>query len=271
MANPMSPVRYSDYTLNAASSYDYPRYYEVAFNFNRKLECDFVEAAFKRYSRRRISKVVDLACGTGQHLIRLAQRGYQMTGVDLSKEYLAHIEKRAGSLGLHVRLERSDIADFRLPKLQDAAICMTDSQGHLLTIEALLAHFRCVAKVLRSGGLYIFDRMLPEDWFNPTQQYQWTRRQGKTKVTTTFRTLLDLDPVRQVCWEELIFNVEENGTRKRTYQRYQTRVVFPQELKALIELCGLFDFVAWHPNFTFRKQLENSKRPMMLVAILRRK
>ena len=32
--------------------------------------------------------VLDLGCGTGQHAIRLAQRGYDVTGVDRSPEML---------------------------------------------------------------------------------------------------------------------------------------------------------------------------------------
>ncbi|MBI1894103.1 MAG: class I SAM-dependent methyltransferase [Candidatus Rokubacteria bacterium] len=256
---------------NVQGSYDYPRYYEIAFNSNRRLECDFLEEAFRRHSRRRVSRIVDLACGTGQHLIRLAQRGYRMTGIDLSPENLAYIKARTSTLGLSIHLRRADIAAFRLAEPQDAAICMTDSQGHLLTNEAILSHLKCVAKSVRPGGLYIFDRMLPDDWVDPTQEYRWTRRQGATIVTTTFRTLLDVDPVSQVCWEELAFTVHRNGIVRRTRQRYQTRVVFPQELKAILQLCGVFDLVAWHPNFTFQRRLEDSKHPMMLVAILRRR
>lgn len=253
------------------SGYDCPRYYEIAFNLNRKRECDFLEDAFRRYTRQRVSKIVDLACGTGQHLIRMAQRGYRMTGIDLSRENLAYIKARARSLELPVRLRRADIAAFGLAEQQDAAICMTDSQGHLLTNEAILAHFRCVAKSLRPGGLYIFDRMLPEDWFTPKQEYRWTRRQGRTTVVTTFRTLVNIDPVRQVCWEELAFDVEDNGATRRISQRYQTRVVFPQELKTIIDLSEHFELVSWHPNFTLQRRLEDSKRPMMLVAILRKR
>jgi len=67
------------------------------------------------------------------------------------------------------------------------------------------------------------------------------------------------------------FTVEENGRVHRSRQRYQTRVVFPQELRTLVELAGTFDLVAWHPNFTLKRRLEASKHPMMLVAILRRR
>jgi SAM-dependent methyltransferase len=254
-----------------ARPYAVPRYYEIAFNVNRKLECDFLEAVFRRHSRRRVSRVVDLACGTGQHLIRLARRGYRMTGLDLSAENVGYIRERAAALELPVRARKADITAFRLAERQDAAICMTDSQGHLLTNEAILAHLRCVGRALRPGGLYVFDRMLPDDWFAPTQEYRWTRRQGATSVSTRFRTLLDVDPVRQVCWEEMTFTVHENGSVRRSVQRHPTRVVFPQELRALVELSGLFDLVGWHPNFTLARRLEESRHPMMLVAILRRR
>jgi SAM-dependent methyltransferase len=253
------------------SAYEYPRYYEIAFNLARKRECDFIEEVFERHSKVRVKRIVDLACGTGQHLLRLARRGYSVTGLDLSKASLDYIADRASSLGVSVRLRRANIGRFHLPLRQDAAICMTDSQGHLLTNDAILSHFKSVGKVLKPGGLYVFDRMLPEDWLNPTQEYRWTRRQGNTAVTTTFRTLLNIDPVRQTCWEELIFDVVENGARRRTYQRYQTRVVFPQELKTLVALSGVFDLVSWHPNFTLKTRLDESRRPMMLVAILRRR
>ena len=46
------------------------------------------------------------------------------------------------------------MTDFRLKQPVDAALCMQDSQGHLLTNEQLLAHLQCVARSLRRGGLY---------------------------------------------------------------------------------------------------------------------
>ena len=50
---------------------------------------------------------------------------------------------------------------FALPEPVDAAICMQDSQGHLLTNEQILSHLGAVARAVRAGGLYIFDRFIP--------------------------------------------------------------------------------------------------------------
>ena len=49
--------------------YSAPRYYEIAFELNRKGEVDFLVHCFKRYSPRRVRSVVDIACGTGPHLM----------------------------------------------------------------------------------------------------------------------------------------------------------------------------------------------------------
>ena len=51
---------------------------------NRKGEVDFLVHCFKRFAKRPVRRVLDIACGTGPHLVRLAERGYQMTGLDLS-------------------------------------------------------------------------------------------------------------------------------------------------------------------------------------------
>src|SRR4029453_8145998 len=62
--------------------YSAPRFYEIAFELNRKGEVDFLVHCFKRFSRRPVRRVVDIACGTGPHLMRLADRGYAMSGLD---------------------------------------------------------------------------------------------------------------------------------------------------------------------------------------------
>src|SRR5262249_59085036 len=132
-----------------AGQYSAPRYYEIAFDMNRKQEVDFLVHAFRTYARRPIRTVLDIACGTGPHLIRLAERGYRMSGLDLSPENIAFLGERAQGKGFEVGLHVGDMTRFRLPRAMDAAICMQDSQGHLLTNDAILAHLRSTARAIR--------------------------------------------------------------------------------------------------------------------------
>jgi SAM-dependent methyltransferase len=250
--------------------YHSPEYYDIAFDLRRKTETDFLEACFARYARGRVRQVVDIACGTGHHALRLARRGYRVTGLDLSPESIDYVRRKAKAEQVDIEGLVGDMTDFRLPEPADAAICMQDSQGHLLTNEALVAHLRAVAANLRPGGVYIFDRLIPNRWASPQLTWAWTRRRGGVTVRTTFRSLDGYDPVQQVCDEVMRFEITENGHRRVVTQRHKTRIVFPQELLAMVELAGGLEFAGWFSNFSLRRPLERAKGALMMIVVLRR-
>jgi SAM-dependent methyltransferase len=250
--------------------YATPAYYHIAFELNRKAETDFLVACFERYAGGAVKHVIDFACGTGHHAIRLARRGYHVTGVDLSAESIEFLEGQAAAESLPITALVGDMTRFRLPEPVDAAICMQDSQGHLLTNDALVAHLRTVAANVRPGGLYVFDRLIPNRWASPTLRWAWTKRRGAVTVRTRFRTLEAYDPVSQVCDEIMRFEIVENGTRRVVTQRHKTRIVFPQELRAVVALAGGFEFAGWFSNFSLRRPLERARGALMMITVLRR-
>jgi SAM-dependent methyltransferase len=255
----------------AAGQYSAPRYYEIAFDMNRKQEVDFLVHCFRRYARRPVRTVLDIACGTGPHLIRLARRGYRLSGLDLSPDNIDFLRARARRKGLAVTLYVADMARFRLPAPVDAAICMQDSQGHLLTNEAILAHLRCVRRALRPGGLYVFDRYMCSSWTEPARRWSWTRRRGRATVRATFEALKDLDPVSQTFYEDMELEVQDNGAHRVYRQRHSSRMVFPQELKSLVELAGGFELCEWFYGFKPHLRLDGAHHPLLMVVVLRKK
>jgi len=253
-----------------AREYTAPRLYEIAFDMNRKGEVDFLVHCFRRFARRKVREVLDIACGTGPHLLRLAQRGYAMSGLDLSSKNVAFLRQRLAAKGLPGECIVGDMTDFRLSHPVDAAICMQDSQGHLLTNAQLLAHLRCVAGTLRKGGLYVFDRYMASSWSNPARSWSWSKRRGKLIVRASFSALNDVDPVSQVFRERMTLEAIENGTRRVYRQTHLSRMVFPQELRTLVSLAGGFEFVQWFFGFKPHQVLERSKHPLLMVVVLRK-
>jgi len=254
-----------------AREYTAPRLYEIAFDMNRKGEVDFLVHCFRRFARRKVREVLDIACGTGPHLLRLAQRGYAMSGLDLSSKNVAFLRQRLAAKGLPGECIVGDMTDFRLSHPVDAAICMQDSQGHLLTNAQLLAHLRCVAGTLRKGGLYVFDRYMASSWSNPARSWSWSKRRGKLIVRASFSALNDVDPVSQVFRERMTLEAIENGTRRVYRQTHLSRMVFPQELRTLVSLAGGFEFVQWFFGFKPHQVLERSRHPIIMVVVLRKK
>jgi SAM-dependent methyltransferase len=251
-----------------AAPYAAPLYYHIAFELNRKAETDFLAACFRKYARGSVRRVLDVACGTGHHTLRLARRGYRMTALDLSAPSIAFLGAEAARLGLDVATVVGDMTSFRLPKPVDAAICMQDSQGHLLETAALLAHLRAVRRNVRPGGLFIFDRLVPNGW-SPGARWTWTRQRRGINVRTTFQTLLDYDVARQVCREVMRFDISEKGRTRTVVQRHPTRIVFPQELRALVDLAGGWELCGWFSNFSLKRPLEKSAAALVMIAVLR--
>ena len=258
-------------TAPSGPQYSAPRYYEIAFDMNRRQEVNFLVHCFRRYARRRVRAVLDIACGTGPHLIRLAGRGYVMSGLDLSPQNIAFLKDRTAAKGFDARLMVADMTRFHLPRPVDAAICMQDSQGHLLTNEALLAHFRCVARALRTGGLYVFDRYMCSSWTDPARRWSWTRRRGNTTVRATFEALKDLNPVTQTFFEDMELEVHDDGARRVYRQRHASRMVFPQELRSLVQLAGGLDLVDWFYGFRPHLRLDEAHHPLLMVVVLRKR
>ena len=251
--------------------YSAPRYYEIAFELNRKGEVDFLVHCFKRFSRRPVRRVVDIACGTGPHLLRLADRGYKMSGLDLSPRNIQFLRERFANKGHEGELVVGDMTDFRLAQPVDAAICMQDSQGHLLKTEQLVAHLRAVARCLKRGGLYVFDRYMCSSWTDPARRWSWTRRRGKATIRATFEALKELNPVTQTFYEDMELEVLENGARQVYRQRHASRMVFPQEMRSLVELAGGFELCEWFYGFKPRLRLDEAHHPLLMVVALRKK
>jgi predicted TPR repeat methyltransferase len=64
-----------------ARSYD-AIYREKDYDF----ECDLLERVFSECADNPVRNVLDLGCGTGNHSLRLAGRGYGVTGVNGARE-----------------------------------------------------------------------------------------------------------------------------------------------------------------------------------------
>lgn len=66
---------------------------------------------------RRGARILDIGCGRGRHAIQLAERGYDVTGVDLSPRSIADARERARKVGVSVDFR---VGDMREP-VADAA------------------------------------------------------------------------------------------------------------------------------------------------------
>ena len=101
--------------------------------------------------------VVDLGCGTGKLTEILAGRGYDMIGIDLSEDMLAIAQERKIKNGSSTLYSLQDMRDFELYGAAGSMVSVGDSINYLLEEKDLEDMFRCVARSLLPGGVFVFD------------------------------------------------------------------------------------------------------------------
>lgn len=104
---------------------------------------------------------VELGCGTGSLTVRLAKKGYAMTGVDASPDMLAAAAAKSEEWGQRVFLVNQDIRELELLRGAPAFVSSCDVMNYMLTDGELLEVFRRVMRHLEPGGLFVFDMNTP--------------------------------------------------------------------------------------------------------------
>jgi SAM-dependent methyltransferase len=102
------------------------------------------------------ARLLDVPCGAGRHAIPAARRGYQVTGVDLSEEFLSAARK--GSTGADDRVEWVRANMLELPDLGpfDGAWCMGNSFGYCVHADSR-RFLAGVARSLKPGTRFVLN------------------------------------------------------------------------------------------------------------------
>jgi SAM-dependent methyltransferase len=230
-----------------ANCYDYPQYYDIAFQAYTRREADFIEAACRKYCPFDTRRFLEPACGTGRLIAGLAARGYQMTGFDLSQPALSYLRRRLARCRLHAEIFEAEMSDFRLGRPVDAAYCTVNTFRHLLTEQAARSHLECIAGSLRPCGIYVLGlHLLPSD-VDEEDAERWTQRRGETKVTVTLR-VLRTDFRHRIETVRVCLLVRRRSKELRLRYEFQFRTYTARQFRRLLgsvpslELCDVYDF-----------------------------
>ncbi len=157
-------------------------------DLNHKKVADFAEKCFSRYGNKGIASVrskrkkalanefpdsdektvngadvenstlvLDCACGTGALTCILAERGYDMTGLDISQEMLFSAMESAEQKNLDILWLCQDMCKMNMYGSFAALLCMTDGVNHIMNRKRLDAFFSRIYNFIDKGGLLIFD------------------------------------------------------------------------------------------------------------------
>jgi 2-polyprenyl-3-methyl-5-hydroxy-6-metoxy-1,4-benzoquinol methylase len=161
--------------MNRASLYD--EEFTKVFPFQWEL------SILKKHSAS-TKTLIDVGCGTGRHIIPLAEKGIQISGIDKDKEYIKAARSKLESKGLMVKVDLV-MADARfLPfrrHIFDTIVCMGNVLGDVdIHNDERAAILREVILIAKSGAIFIMEFV--HRYWRPTDLFIWICRYLATSI-----------------------------------------------------------------------------------------
>lgn len=129
------------------------------------------------------ASMLDVACGTGEHLIHLRDRFARVAGVELSEP----MRRVAAAKLPQVPVHAGDMRTFDLGSTFDAVTCLFSSMGYLRDLDELhAATGRMAAHLNPSGVLVIEPWFTPEQWRDGHISHTVAQLEGRTVVRMGF-------------------------------------------------------------------------------------
>jgi len=227
-------------------------------------ECNYLEKIFNRYNFKPKS-ILDLGCGTGNHSILLAKRGYEVTGVDKSSFMLDIAKKKAKENLVDIEFIEADIKKFLTNKKFDAVISMFAVMGYQIDNNTILEVCNNVKSLIVSGGLFIFDC-----WYGPSVILNKPAPRIKEVLLDKDLRIIRITQTQTDIINHIVkINFKllklENNNFEEFSETHYMRFFFPLEIKHYLELAG-FKKIDFYPFLKFSRKLTENDWNMLVVA-----
>lgn len=193
-------------------------------------EIAFLLRIFHKIGLKKNAKILDFACGYGTHALALARHGFDVTGLDFSKNYIARARKNARKKKVKVSFLQKDMRNISFPRSFDAAICMYTSFGYFENENDHRKVLKQISRALKPRGVFILDlnniaRVLAQMGGEEKSEEKIRGVSVKKQFNpVTMRWSFDY------AWRE-------QGKLKRS--RFRTRIFSLPELRYLLKEAGL--------------------------------
>jgi SAM-dependent methyltransferase len=194
-----------------------------------RAEADFFE---KTLSAPPGSRILDVPCGDGRLGIELARRGYRVTGVDISGEFLSAARQTAAGEGLAMEWRQSDMRDLPWRAEFDGAFCGGSSFG-FLGDEGDQEFLDAVARALKPGARFILEGLKAAEVLLP----QFRERHDLTLGDLRFEAENRYD--HRTGTTENLYTITRGSEKEVKTARH--RIYTYRELTVMLEKAGFSD------------------------------
>ena len=218
---------------------------------------EYLDKLFKEYGIED-GLLLDLGCGTGKLTQYLAEKGYDMIGVDYSYEML-DIAKMHSQESILYLLQ--DMREFELYGTVRGIYSACDCLNYILEEEELKKVFALANNYLDPDGIFVFDVNTPYKYYELLAEntFAETREEGSFIWENYF------DEDEQINEYDLTLYIkEEDGRFQRFEEVHYQRCYELDTIQSLLEEAGL-EFVAAYDAYTKEPVTEESEKVLFVA------
>ncbi len=224
---------------NQTYNSEYAALYDITVQHrDTAVEISTLEAILKSRPKSLRGKILDIGCGTGNHAIGLAKKGYSVTGIDISAPMIQQARAKSSGIPFHVSsLENFEEGNF------DFCYMMGNAINCLPGFTALLAFLKKVFEKLSLGGAFLFEcwnpiALIAEPPVTLTRTYE----------TEEFRIVRTVTPKPRFFEQEIDFEYDIHATRKPGGESSEFKIIHetflftPREMTEAARFIGFLKF-----------------------------
>lgn len=204
--------------------------------------------------------LLDLGCGTGSMSFEMADRGFDVIGVDSSIGMLSAAQQKMFEKGKHILLLNQKMQEIDLYGTVDCAVCVLDGLNHLENGDEVRKTFEKVSLFMNKGGAFVFDvntvhkhkNILADNAFVFEPEGVFCAWQNS------------YNPSDNSVEISLDFFEEEDGVYYRSSESFTEKAYELDEIKTWLEESG-FEVVGIYDDMTTKNVKPDSERAVFLA------
>jgi len=157
----------------------YAKYYDQIYLTKKdyQKESETVKGVIKQFEKRQPKTLLDMGCGTGEHLKYLSS-DFQCTGIDINRNMIRIAKNKVPNAKFKV----ANMINFRIKGKFDVIICLFSSIGYVQTFNNLVKTLENFYEHLNEKGLVIVEPWIFKNDFKKGYLALYTYEDEKVKL-----------------------------------------------------------------------------------------
>ena len=232
------------------------KYYDRIYHYvDYEKQASFFIKLIEKFRKNKNNKILDAACGTGIHADFLQRSGFEVTGLDISKEML----NEASQKNSKVEFLQSDMKEFKTVEKFGTIICFFNSILYNKNPQEMKSTLQNFYTHLDVGGILIFDTLDKSAGVNSKKElYEYKDKD----LRISFKPQWILNEKKNILNLEIDFEINN----KKLHDHHIMGTFSFNELKNLLNEI-VFEVKIFERNFDNIEKYSSGKKAAIFIGL----